>query len=1048
MSTEIEKLEQAIAALEAQRTVLGDSVVDTALAPLREKLKMLSQTSGELSNEVRQRKLVTVLFADFPSLSTIEETLEAEDLQIVNSLWEQLDAIILKHGGRIDKHTADGVMALWGAEVVREDDAEQAIRAGLVMHETLKTLPTPFGQELSLRVGINTGPVIVGPLGATGEFTALGDTVNLAARLNAVAQPGQLLITHDTYRLVRGIFEVSIQPPLNLKGKREPVQTYLVQDVKPRAFRLTEMRGVEGVETSLVGRQIELDTLKDSFRRLFRRHPLRLLTLIGEMGLGKSRLLHELLAWTDPLPEDFYLFQGRSHPSDTTTPYALWRDIFSFRFQIQDSDSLSIVHQKMERGFIEFLPEDERAIEKAHIVGQLTGFDFSASPYLRGVLQDPKQLRSLGFNTLARFFVTVAETYPVLLIADDIHWADRGSLEALMYLCTNLPTSTPFLIIGAARPSLFERFPDWGLGFSSAQKLELKPLQPADSRELVAQILRKARLVPAALRDLVVEGAEGNPFYLEELLKMLIDNQVIRPGDTTWEIELDRLEGLTIPPTLSGVLQARLDRLGLFERASLQRASVVGRVFWDSALKALSPETESTPERLEESLEALRSKELIYHSPDSTFDGTQEYAFKHALLRDVTYETVLKRHRQQYHALVAEWLSKASGERRGEYLAAIAEHYEKAGDHDRAVAVLLEAGERALSLSAFDEAFRFFQRALPLIHPRQTRDLAHIHLKIGEAFYRAGEFSHSIKSTEKALSLARELSSSIMLAACLSQLGHLYAEMGDYAKAENILQQALPMARMAGIPARSTLARILYGLGNVYWRLGNPHQARTFCEESRTLAHQIGDTYTLLMSLNRLGVLMGVLGDSAAEEELYQQALSLAVSVGNRERAAVTLNNLGALADERGDLLKAQSYYLQAIEMAREIGAQQSLALYLVNLGHSEIRLGQLQEADNHLREGLALAHHLGAAPWTAAAVLFYARLFYARGEQARAFSLLGLVRRQPAFSSDLERLAEQMIAEWQMTPESVQAQISAAPPLDWQTTVVELITMTSNREN
>lgn len=1046
MSTEIEKLQLAISALESQRAVLGDSVVDSALAPLRDKLKSLRQATSAVAGETQQRKIVTVLFADIPGISMLEEELDAEDFRdTVNALWEQLDGVILKHGGRIDKHTGEGVMALWGAEVVREDDAGQAIRAGLQMREILQAFRAASrlfsGQEIDLRVGINTGSVIVGLVGITGEFTAIGDAVNLAARLNAAAKPGELLIAHDTYRLVRGMFEVHIQPPLHVKGKAEPVQTYLVEAVKPRAFHI-EVRGVEGVETALVGRQAELDALKDAFRRLFGRHPLRLLTLVGDMGLGKSRILQEFLAWADPLPEDFYLFQGRSHPSETTTPYALWRNIFSFRFQIQDSDSLAVVHEKMERGFAEFLSDDERAVEKAHIVGQLIGFDFSASPYLRGVLQDPRQMRSLGFATLARFFVTAAQTYPVILVADDIHWADRGSLDALTYFCAHVPAVTPFLVLCTARPSLFERAPEWGLGLPAALKLELKPLLLAESKALVEQILRKVPLIPPALRDLVVGGAEGNPFYLEELIKMLIDEHVIRPGEEIWEVDMDRLDLGAIPPTLSGVLQARLDRLGIFERVSLQRASVVGRVFWDNAIKALSPESQQEQAWLDESLAVLRSKELIFPSPDSTFTGSQEYAFKHALLRDVTYETVLKRHRQQYHALVADWLSKASGERRGEYLSVIADHYEKAGDNDRAVAVLLEAGERALNLSAFDEAFRFFQRALPLIHPRQTRDLAHIHLKIGEAFHRSGEFVDSVKSTEKALALARELSSSILLASCLGQLGQLYADMGDYNRAEKTLHQALPMARAAGIPARPTLGRVLYGLGNVHWRLGNLENARACCEESRDIAREIGDTSTLLMALTRLGVVMGALGNSSAEEDYYRQAFSLAVSVGNRERAAVALNNLGALADEKGDLAQAQAFYLQAIDMAREIGAQQSLALYFINLGHSETRLGQLDEAAGHLREGLALANHLGAAPWTVTAVLFYARLFYARGDVARAYRLLGLARNHPAFSSDHARLMEQMFADWQVTHVFAEAQIAAAPALNWQTVVMELMAL------
>ncbi len=371
---------------------------------------------------MRQRKLVTILFADIPAFAVLEQTLDAEDLHAVNALWQQMDAIILKHGGRIDKHTGEGVMAPWGRRTgarVTMPNRPSALRWKCAPR--WKGCRALAGQPLRLRAGLNTGPVVVGPLGTLGEFTALGDTVNLAARLNAAAEPGQILIAHDTYRLVRGVFDVAIQPPLQVKGRSEPAQTYLVYAPKPRAFRLHQARGVEGVETALIGRQAELDALREAFQSLFGPRPTRLVTLSGEMGLGKSRLLHEFLAWTDPLPQDFYLFQGRSYPSETTTPYALWRDIFSFRFQIQDSDPLSSVHQKMERGLADFLPDDERATEKAHIIGQLIGFDFSASPYLRGLLQDPRQLRSLGFATLTRFFVTAAETYPVVLIADDLH---------------------------------------------------------------------------------------------------------------------------------------------------------------------------------------------------------------------------------------------------------------------------------------------------------------------------------------------------------------------------------------------------------------------------------------------------------------------------------------------------------------------------------------------------------------------------------------------------------------------------------------------------
>jgi tetratricopeptide (TPR) repeat protein len=718
----------------------------------------------------------------------------------------------------------------------------------------------------------------------------------------------------------------------------------------------------------------------------------------------------------------------------------LLRDLFAFRFEIHDSDSLSIVHEKMERGFAEFMPADALSPEKAHVVGQLIGYDFSSSPYLRGLLQDSRQMRSLGLSYLTRFLVSAAQQLPVVLLLDDIHWADTGSLDVLTSVFKNIPAGTPLLALCTARPALAEHYPDWGVGLPSSLQLELKPLSRDDSRTLVEGILQKVENLPAALKELVVGGADGNPFYVEELIKMLIDTKVIQPGEQSWKINMTHLDTVNIPPTLAGVLQARLDRLDSAERLLLQRASVVGRVFWNTAVEALGADSQLGSEYLQNSLSVLRAKELIFASPVSTFLGTQEYSFKHALLRDVTYETVLKRQRAPYHARVAEWLSVTSGERRAEYLPVIADHFEKAGDDVKAASMLIEAGEQALGVSAFNNAFRLFQRALSLLPPEARRDETYLHLKIGETLFRSGDLSNALRHSETALSKARVLTGGDLLASILYQIGQINAEIGNYSLAENIFSEALPIARSNGSRSRATLARVLYGLGNVHWRLGNLERARNFCAESRELAEALGDTNTLLLALNRLGVLSGLMGDPVGEEQIYQQVLALATSVGNRERAAVALNNLGALADENKELKKAQDFYLQAMALAREIGAQQSLALYLTNLAHSEIRLGDLEQAQSHLREGLALAYHLNVGPWSLTAVLFFARLQAARGYRDLALELFGLADHHPAFSMDHQRLMEQMLAEWNLADTDVVRGMARGAVLDWDETVINLM--------
>ncbi|MCG2784371.1 MAG: AAA family ATPase [Anaerolineae bacterium] len=1047
MTLEINRLEQAITALEAQRATLGDSVVETALIPLHEKLAALraSRKQAESESESQKRKIITVLFADLPALSALGEQSDPEDMRdATNSLWNQLDSAILAHGGRIDKHMGHGVMALWGAESIAEDDPEQAIRAALgmknILHEACQASPIFAAENINLRVGINTGPAIVGQMGTTGEFTAIGDTVNLAARLNQSAQPGQILISSDTYRLVRGIFDIEKMPAMRVKGRSEEILPYNILNARPRAFHLIT-RGVEGVQTDLVGRASELAQIQAAYQRMFAERQPQLVNLGGEMGIGKTRLVTEFLTWTDPQPNDYYLFLGRSAPSQTNAPFAFLREIVAFRFQIQDSDSLAVVFQKMEAGFQNFLPDDPRAQEKAHIVGQLIGYDFSQSQHLSGLLGEATQLRSLGFASILRLVQGAASLHPLIFVLDDIQWADNASLDALSYLFGNLSANTPLLAICAARPELYERYPNWGRGLPNAVELQLGPLTREDSRILVRQILKKVDSLPSALRELVVGGGDGNPFYIEELLKMLIEARVINnTASDSWGIDLSRLDKLNIPPTLAGVLQARLDGLDSMERAALQRASVVGRIFWDRALEAISPEIGSERERLQVSLAALRAKELIFSHPISAFSDTTEYAFKHSLLRDVTYETVLKRQRTQYHERIAAWLDRISGERRGEYLPIIADHYENAGQGDKAADILVEAGEKALSLSALSEAFGFFKRALSLISPLRKRDEGYIHLKMGETFYRSGEYPDAIKHTDIALACFKEITSGRLLLAAIVQHGQIKTETGEYTESERFFEAALKMAREISVQNDSLLAQILYGLGNTHWRLGKLESAVRFCEESRTLAEKIQDTNSLLLALNRLGVLSGLARKADREESLYHQGLTLALSVGNRERAAVFLNNLGALADEQGDYNKAMQYYRRAIPMAREIGAQQSLALYLLNLANSQIRVGDLQNAREHLREGLVLSDHIGAAPWMLIGVIFFARLEAALGNFPRALELLGLADHHPAHSIDHQRLAEQMLQEWNLDDDEVVAGMARGAAIDWQTNLRQLL--------
>jgi class 3 adenylate cyclase len=511
--TERKQLEQAIATLEAQRAILGDAVVEASIAALREKLAVLEPEPTE-----QRRKQVTVLFADVSGFTAMSETLDAEDVnEIMNALWEHLDRAITKHGGTIDKHIGDAVMALWGAETAHEDDPERAIRAALVMQAEVsdfglritdlaaKLRIQNLKPDIGMRIGINTGPVLLGQVGTIGEYTAIGDTVNTASRLEQAAPVGDILISHDTYRHVRGLFSVQALDPITVKGKAEPIEVYVVQQAKPRAFRLGT-RGVEGIETRMIGREAELKQLQDALYTVMEDSQRQIMTIIGEAGVGKSRLLYEFDKWIELLPDTIHSFRGRASLEIQNLPYALIRDLFFFRFQIQDSDRANVVREKMERSIGEALGEacpeagrrDEQSQMKAHFIGQLLGFDFSDSPHLQGVLGDAKQLRDRALIYLSEFFQATTALAPTVIFLEDIHWADDSSLDVVNRLALTTPDQR-LLIVCLARPTLFERRPHWGEGQTpwtgSGQAfhawLELGPLSKGDSRRLVEEILQK-----------------------------------------------------------------------------------------------------------------------------------------------------------------------------------------------------------------------------------------------------------------------------------------------------------------------------------------------------------------------------------------------------------------------------------------------------------------------------------------------------------------------------------------------------------------------------
>ena len=962
MSSEQQQLEAAIAALDAQRALLGEAVVDAALGPMRAKLAGLDAApTPEPAQALRQ---VTILFLDVVGSTALSQHLDPEEIHaVMDGALARCTSVVEAHRGQVLQYAGDNLLAAFGTMEAKEDDAERAVRCGLALLAEGRAFGTEVQEahghaDFNVRVGIHTGGVLLGG-GVDAEGTIRGVAVNIAARMEQTAPSGVLRISHDTYAQVRGIFDVEPQDPIQVKGVDEPIQSYLVRRAKPRAFRIAT-RGIEGVATRMIGRDAELEVLQAAFKRLFAERQLAAVTVVAEAGIGKSRLLTEFETWSEARPESFFIFRGRATPNTQGQPYGLLRDILAWRLRIADDDTLEAAKLKLEQGIMPlFLHDDGEDLAEghAHLLGHLVGIDYSTSRHIRGIRDDPKQIRNRAFHAAAQVFrrVSATNSSPIMLQLEDLHWADDGSLDFLNYL-SEVNRDVPMLILAFARPTLFERRGDWKSTEGIHQRIDLAPLEQRASRELALELLKKLPEIPAALRELITGGAEGNPFYMEELVKMLIDQRAIETGgphSERWALHADKLLATHVPPTLIGVLQARLDGLPAPEKQALQQASVIGAVFWDRALIALDA-------RAEQSLPALVQRELALPQVDAALDdGLREYAFRHQLLHQVTYDTVLKRTRRELHGKVARWLSNLTGLRAGDFLGITADHYARAGDTANSTEYHARAAEHANERFAHDAALNHVQRALALLDAQREIDPTGL-----------GHGAAALALRWRLLDVRVQT---------FDLQGRRSEQRADIEALELLAERLDDDGRRAHVALR----RSDIALGTADYRA-----QESAARNAMALATRAGDHALRLRAQRRLASAMAHLGDYEAGQATAQQGLAEARERGLRLNEALFLNTLSFIAGNQNDLMGNLELSQQILSIDREVGDRRREANTLVNLGNAWLRLGQLAQARRDLEESLRLARANGDRTLECHPLFILSALALWQGDDARALAL------------------------------------------------------------
>jgi class 3 adenylate cyclase/tetratricopeptide (TPR) repeat protein len=941
---ERDRITAAIAALETQRALLGDAVVDAARAPLEARLAVLGR------GQAVQRKQITVLFADVSGFTALCGRLDPEVVrERMNGLWARLDQAIEAHGGIVDKHIGDAVMALFGATTAREDDAERAVRCALDMQVCVADVadvvaPGRGGEEL-LRIGLHTGPVVLGTVGRTAEYTAMGDTVNVASRLEQEAPAGGILISEETQKHVRGLFELLPLEPLHLKGKSKPMPAWLVEGARPRAFRLST-RGVEGVVTPLVGRRGEMAALTRALQEVEAGHGAASVTVLGDAGIGKSRLLAAFDDWLEGRPEPVRLFKARARLETGRTSYALLRDLCAFRFDIREGDPIDTARTRLLEGMRGFL--GAAGDVEAHLLGHLLGIDVRGNLHLAGVCDDPRQLRRRAFGALERLLSAACADMPAVVLLEDLHWADDGSLEALLHLREAL-ADRPVLFVGLSRPELETQFPRWVAPGPRARTIRLHPLEHSDCVDLVHRILHRVSALPASLVARIADAAEGNPFYVEEIVKVLIQDGVVEKSDAAWHVHEARLVDLKVPSTLTALLQARLESLPQAERTLLQRASVVGRVFWADTLDGLEEaglalSTDATGLAADVARDALLaelvSQELIFPLEPSAFPGTAAYVFKHAILHEVVYESVLLDLRRAWHGRTARWLADHGDAVTVAWAGRIAEHLERAGCLSEAASWYARAGHQSRETYALAEAEILYRRARALLTGERVdrRLRARILSGLGEVLRWRARLNEAIEVFEALRADAVALADASLEAEAWLGLATGHHLLGRYREVQAASERGASVARDAGLA--SLEARALARQGWAVLGLGDPETALALGDDARTRAEAAADAEAQARALQLLGNVHAQLGDPEAAERCQRAVLALERERGDRLGEANALNDLGEGARGRADFQAAYDLYRQALEIYEDAGERMGILCARHNLAGAQVGLG------------------------------------------------------------------------------------------------------------
>ena len=936
-----------------------------------------------------EHREVTVLFADAVSFTHLSASLDAESVfNLINDLLGRLVNCIRRYDGMVDKFTGDGLMAVFGAPNAHENDPELAVRAALDMQKATGEFEpiarAQLGAPLQIRIGIHSGLAVAGIIGTQEQaaYTVIGETVNLAARLQSIARPGYVLVSEQVHRQTHALFNFQPAGTIPIKGIDQPLAVY--EAVGERAEPLPT-RGIAGVSSIFLGHDEELRQLRAQLSAFLDDRHGRLVVVQGEAGMGKSRLVHE---WLTPSPENVAIWQGRGLPYAQGVGYGAFRSLLHDALQGYSTGATWDAHVSPAlRPFLR----------------QMLGTPLEPDEQVAFRNLEPERVKQLTALALREWILGEARLRPAILILDDFHWADDLSRD-MLHSVINLIREAPVLVCVITRPLSESRLqfevPATEQQLAAPRKLsiELRPLSEEHSRALLGHLVSLSDL-PEKVTNTILLRSEGNPFYIEEFVRMLIEKDVLRLRDGQWRVaSAGALQTVEIPTSLRGLMMTRVDPLPKDLQDVLRNASVLGLQFPARLLQEVEFRLHGTV-NVAPTVERLIDMGMLEERPEA---GEQMYAFTHILTQETIYNSLLHSQRPGLHRTVGETIESLYANNLADQAEVLVLHYDRARVRDKAMRYAVLAGDRARARFANNEAIEYYSRALQLSQhlsgyelarwqaavglgevqqliggyeeaiafyqaamdewaDARPADRAHAMLRLGQVWDKRGALPEAGNWIQQALEQLNraDMDQPELRAQIYSELGWLSIRRGDLTAAQEWLDQGL--ALVGGTSNYSVLSSILNRLGAVYYNRSDWKQAAEYVELALRLRERLGDLVGYARSLNNLGILKQVSGDWDAALDHYQRAVELHERIGEVEGLIQAVTNLGVLYTDRGEWDKAEENLRRSFAIAQRIAHPYELAQAHMNLG----RLFMLQErwADctRHLNAAIPLYGEVGA---------------------------------------------------------------------------------------